>query len=61
MVSANLPEEAFPSHTLRTATGYFKALVIQHLSLLLDHEQHEMNKLVKIKMGRCNENKESFG
>ncbi|KAE8150300.1 kinase-like domain-containing protein [Aspergillus avenaceus] len=31
MVSANLPQEVFPSHTFRSATDYFKALAIQHL------------------------------
>ena len=31
MVSANIPEEVFPSHTFRSATGYFKALAMQHL------------------------------
>lgn len=31
MVSANLPEEAFPSHTFKSATDYFKALARQHL------------------------------
>ncbi|KAJ5356166.1 hypothetical protein N7517_010775 [Penicillium concentricum] len=31
MVSANLPEAVFPSHTFRSATDYFKALAMQHL------------------------------
>jgi hypothetical protein len=31
MVSANIPEEVFPSHTFRSATDYFKALAMQHL------------------------------
>lgn len=31
MVSANLPEEVFPSHTFRSAPDYFKALTMQHL------------------------------
>ncbi|KAJ5782274.1 hypothetical protein N7457_004048 [Penicillium paradoxum] len=31
MVSANLPEEAFPSHTFKSAMDYFKALAVQHL------------------------------
>lgn len=31
MVSANLPEEVFPSHTFKSATEYFEALAMQHL------------------------------
>ncbi|KAJ5952132.1 uncharacterized protein N7479_010545 [Penicillium vulpinum] len=31
MLSANLPEEVFPSHTFRSTTDYFKALAMQHL------------------------------
>lgn len=31
MGSANLPEEAFPSNTFRSATNYFKSLAMQHL------------------------------
>lgn len=31
MVSANLPEEAFPSHTFRSATDYFEPLAMQNL------------------------------
>ncbi|RAL02216.1 phosphotransferase family protein [Aspergillus ibericus CBS 121593] len=34
MVSANLPEEVFPSHTFSSATDYFQALARQHLSHL---------------------------
>ncbi|RHZ55786.1 hypothetical protein CDV55_104035 [Aspergillus turcosus] len=34
MASANLPEEVFPAHTFRSATDYFKALAMQHLSHL---------------------------
>ncbi|PKY03326.1 hypothetical protein P168DRAFT_298113 [Aspergillus campestris IBT 28561] len=34
MVSANLPEEAFPSHTFKSSTEYFEALAMQHLSHL---------------------------
>ena len=34
MVSANLPEEAFPSQTFRSATDYFEALAMQHFSHL---------------------------
>ncbi|KAJ5799754.1 uncharacterized protein N7518_001822 [Penicillium psychrosexuale] len=34
MVSANLPEEVFPSHTFRSATDYFQSLAMQHLSHL---------------------------
>ncbi|PLB47590.1 hypothetical protein P170DRAFT_496393 [Aspergillus steynii IBT 23096] len=32
MASANLPEEAFPSHTFRSAADYFEALAMQHFS-----------------------------
>ncbi|KAJ5177824.1 uncharacterized protein N7500_000523 [Penicillium coprophilum] len=34
MVSANLPEKGFPSHTFKSATDYFSALSMQHLSHL---------------------------
>lgn len=34
MVSANLPEEAFPSQTFGSATDYFEALAMQHFSHL---------------------------
>lgn len=34
MVSANLPEEVFPSHTFRSVTDYFQTLALQHFSHL---------------------------
>ncbi|KAK1141327.1 hypothetical protein N8T08_009234 [Aspergillus melleus] len=34
MVSANLPEDVFPSHTFSSATDYFEALATQHLAHL---------------------------
>ncbi|RAH65646.1 phosphotransferase family protein [Aspergillus aculeatinus CBS 121060] len=34
MASANLPEEVFPSQPFRSATDYFEALAMQHLSHL---------------------------
>ncbi|KAJ6184615.1 hypothetical protein N7519_005916 [Penicillium mononematosum] len=39
MVSADLPEEAFPSHTFKSATDYFQGLVMQHLSHLRLQQQ----------------------
>lgn len=39
MASANLPEEAFPSHTFRSAADYFEALALQHFSHLRFQER----------------------
>ncbi|GKZ19973.1 hypothetical protein AbraIFM66951_011384 [Aspergillus brasiliensis] len=40
MVSANMPEEVFPSHMFRSATDYFQALAMQQL-LHLRLQQHD--------------------
>ncbi|PLN75025.1 hypothetical protein BDW42DRAFT_199653 [Aspergillus taichungensis] len=48
MVSANLPKEAFTSHTFRSATDYFETLAMQHFS----HLQLQQRDIVSSKADR---------